>query len=97
MKGKEDVFVGSLLLSNTRVYSREDDIGDDGLSIIHSCSSCVRDVTKRSELVFLSLMFLLLYFISFSLESLGFLGASWSILNTRVRVSSRGDIGARVL
>jgi hypothetical protein len=65
--------------------------------LIHSYSSCVRDVTKRSKLVFLSLLDLLLYFISLVLESLGFLGASWSILNTRVRVSSLGDLEIRVL
>jgi hypothetical protein len=38
-----------------------------------------------------------MYFISLVLELLGFLGASWSILNTRVRVSSLGDLEIGVL
>lgn len=41
MKGKEDVFVGSLFLRDTRVYSCEESIGDDGLStlviLVHYC------------------------------------------------------------
>jgi hypothetical protein len=71
--------------------------GENPFIIIHSYHSCVRDVTTRSTLVFLSFLDIHLYFISVVLESLGFLAASCSILNTRARIPSFRNMETRVL
>jgi hypothetical protein len=50
-----------------------------------------------SALVFLSLLGLHLYFISLVFESLRFIGTFWSMLTTKVRLSTLGDLDIRVL
>jgi hypothetical protein len=60
MKKREATFVGGSLC-DTRVYSCEEDVGDDHS---HSYHSFVRDVAKRSSLVSFSPLHLHLYFVS---------------------------------